>query len=113
MSETNGSGGDRRKRRRRSAMVKPRIVLAGLQSDTKVSELCRREGITAAQQNLLQQQNEAAMAQGDVAKSLIDVYRALGGGWQIRLGAGAMQVAPPPPESRPPEEIPPPADSKT
>jgi len=59
-------------------------------------------------QNLLQQQNDAVMAQGDVAKALIDVYRALGGGWQIRLGAGAMQVAPPQPESRPPEEIPPP-----
>ena len=49
MSETNGSGELRRKRRRRSAAEKLRIVLAGLQSDTKVSELCRREGITAAQ----------------------------------------------------------------
>ncbi len=67
------------------------------------------------EQNLLQQQNEAVMAQGDVAKALIEVYRALGGGWQIRLGAGAMQVAPsnPVPESRPPEKIPPPPDSRT
>jgi NodT family efflux transporter outer membrane factor (OMF) lipoprotein len=63
-------------------------------------------------QNLLLQQNDAIMAQGDVAKALIDVYRALGGGWQIRLGAGAMPVALPPPEWHPPEEIPSPADSK-
>src|SRR5882757_3562470 len=43
MSETNG------KRRKGSSAEKLRIVLAGLQSDTKVSELCRREGITANQ----------------------------------------------------------------
>jgi transposase len=47
MSETNGSS--RRGRRKFSADQKLRIVLAGLQSDTKVSQLCRREGITAAQ----------------------------------------------------------------
>jgi transposase len=44
MSETNGS----RKRKWTSA-EKLRIVLAGLQADTKVAELCRREGITANQ----------------------------------------------------------------
>jgi transposase len=49
MSEMNGSIDGRRKRRRRSAAEKLRIVLAGLQTETKVSELCRREGITAAQ----------------------------------------------------------------
>jgi transposase len=43
MSETNG------KRRKWSAVEKLRIVLAGLQADTKVSQLCRREGITANQ----------------------------------------------------------------
>src|ERR1700682_1343595 len=45
MSETNGSG----KRGRWSSAEKLRIVLAGLQADTKVAELCRREGITANQ----------------------------------------------------------------
>ncbi len=49
MSEMNGSGELRGKRRRRSSAEKLRIVLAGLQTDTKVSELCRREGITTAQ----------------------------------------------------------------
>ena len=37
------------KRQKRSASEKLRIVLAGLQADTKISELCRREGITATQ----------------------------------------------------------------
>jgi transposase len=45
MSETNGN----RKRKTWTAAEKLRIVLAGLQSDTKVAELCRREGITANQ----------------------------------------------------------------
>ena len=49
MSETNGLGGGRRGRRKFSAADKLRIVLAGLQADTKVSELCRREGISATQ----------------------------------------------------------------
>ncbi len=40
-------------------------------------------------QNLLEQQDAAAQAQGDVALALVEIYRALGGGWQIRLGAGA------------------------
>ena len=39
----------RGERRKRTAAEKLRIVLAGLQADTKVSELCRREGITATQ----------------------------------------------------------------
>lgn len=43
MRETNG------KRKQWSAAEKLKIVLAGLQADTKVSELCRREGITATQ----------------------------------------------------------------
>jgi NodT family efflux transporter outer membrane factor (OMF) lipoprotein len=34
---------------------------------------------------LVQQQDALAVAEGQVASSLVDVYRALGGGWQIRL----------------------------
>ena len=40
-------------------------------------------------QNLLEQQDQAAQAEGDIALALVQIYRALGGGWQIRLGAGA------------------------
>jgi transposase len=43
MSEMNG------KRKQWSSAEKLRIVLAGMQADTKISELCRREGITATQ----------------------------------------------------------------
>lgn len=43
MKETNG------KRKQWGSAEKLRIVLAGLQADTKISELCRREGITATQ----------------------------------------------------------------
>lgn len=37
------------KRKAWSSAEKLRIVLAGMQADTKISELCRREGITATQ----------------------------------------------------------------
>src|SRR5262249_1897989 len=37
------------------------------------------------QQNLVTQQNLLAQAQGNIALGLIQVYRALGGGWEIRL----------------------------
>lgn len=43
MKDANG------KRKQWSSADKLRIVLAGLQADTRISELCRREGITAAQ----------------------------------------------------------------
>jgi NodT family efflux transporter outer membrane factor (OMF) lipoprotein len=37
------------------------------------------------EQNLLEQQDRATQAQGDVPLALVEIYRALGGGWQIRL----------------------------
>jgi outer membrane protein TolC len=37
-------------------------------------------------QNLIQQQDQWAQARGQIAFGLIEVYRALGGGWQMRLG---------------------------
>ena len=40
-------------------------------------------------QNLLEQQDQATQAQGDVALALVEIYRAIGGGWQVRIGAGA------------------------
>ncbi|MBM4287457.1 MAG: efflux transporter outer membrane subunit [Deltaproteobacteria bacterium] len=51
-----------------------------------------REGMTdfttvlTAQQNLLAQQDSLATSLGDIALSLVGVYRALGGGWHIREG---------------------------
>ena len=34
---------------------------------------------------LVQQQDALAQAEGEVARSLVEIYRALGGGWQLRL----------------------------
>ncbi len=43
--------------------------------------------VAVLQEQLVQRQDQLAQAQGDIALGLIRVYRALGGGWQIRLGA--------------------------
>jgi outer membrane protein TolC len=57
------------------------------------------------QQNLIQQQDLWAQARGEIALGLIQAYRALGGGWEIRLpGAAAYERS-----DLPPEEVPPPA----
>jgi NodT family efflux transporter outer membrane factor (OMF) lipoprotein len=66
--------------------------------------------VAQLEQNLVQQQNQLAQAQAEIALGLIQVYRALGGGWEIRCGPGAgPQPAPAPapapkatfPEDRP------------
>jgi NodT family efflux transporter outer membrane factor (OMF) lipoprotein len=57
-----------------------------------------REGATdyttvlSAQQNLLEQQDQLAATQGDVAQGLISLYRALGGGWQTREGGDFVRA---------------------
>src|SRR5205807_9071831 len=40
--------------------------------------------VTQIQQNLVLQQDTLAQAQGEIALGLITVYKAMGGGWQIR-----------------------------
>src|SRR5262249_31130406 len=40
--------------------------------------------VLTAEQNLYTAQNDLAIAMGGVATGLANVYRALGGGWQIR-----------------------------
>jgi outer membrane protein TolC len=42
-------------------------------------------GVFVLQGALLRSQDELASAQGKIAASLIDVYKALGGGWEVRL----------------------------
>jgi outer membrane protein TolC len=52
------------------------------------------------EQALVQQQDLMAQAQGQIAQGLIEVYRALGGGWEIRCpvgGPGAPFPVPPNP----------------
>ena len=57
------------------------------------------------EQNLVTQQDSAAQARGQIAQGLIATYRALGGGWEIRLGDNAA-VPPPPAGPDPVEESP-------
>ena len=42
--------------------------------------------VLVAQQELLKQQNELVSMQGTVATTLVSLYRALGGGWEVRQG---------------------------
>jgi NodT family efflux transporter outer membrane factor (OMF) lipoprotein len=46
---------------------------------------------------LVGQQNKLAQASGDIALGFIQIYKALGGGWEIRLLEPAPVVAPAPP----------------
>jgi len=46
------------------------------------------------EQNLVTQQDTLAQAQGEIALGLIQVYRAMGGGWEIRLANGRPHLGP-------------------
>jgi NodT family efflux transporter outer membrane factor (OMF) lipoprotein len=48
--------------------------------------------VLTAQQNLLEQQDQLAVTRGSVAQALISLYRALGGGWQARVGEGFVRA---------------------
>jgi len=41
--------------------------------------------VTLLQQNLVPLEDTLAQSEGEIATGLIQVYRALGGGWEIRL----------------------------
>ena len=61
-------------------------------SAVSIAVLQYREGVTdfttvlTAQQSLLSQQDNLAITLGNISTSLVGVYRALGGGWEIREG---------------------------
>jgi NodT family efflux transporter outer membrane factor (OMF) lipoprotein len=46
--------------------------------------------VLTAQQALLNAQDSLAIAMGDIALNLVGIYRALGGGWEIRLGEDVL-----------------------
>jgi NodT family efflux transporter outer membrane factor (OMF) lipoprotein len=61
--------------------------------------------LTQVEQTLVVQEDVLAQAQGEIVTGLIQVYRALGGGWQIRLQGCNLQLPPPgvaPPAWQPP-----------
>ncbi|MBI2824451.1 MAG: efflux transporter outer membrane subunit [Planctomycetia bacterium] len=67
--------------------------------------------VSLLEQNLVTQQNLYAQAFGSIALGLVQTYRALGGGWQIRLDAAAAGAPGlgPPSGDRGPDIIPAPA----
>ena len=62
------------------------------QRSVNLATLQYREGITdfttvlTAEQNLLTYQDSLALTLGDISSNLVGVYRAMGGGWQLREG---------------------------
>lgn len=73
----------------------------------RVAQVKYREGeidfnrLFTVQQLLLNQQERLANARGNAAQSLVDLYRSLGGGWEIRLDPSAGGV----PAQEPPSEV--------
>jgi NodT family efflux transporter outer membrane factor (OMF) lipoprotein len=65
--------------------------------------------VTLLQQNLVTLEDTLAQAQGEIALGLIQVYRALGGGWQIRLPECQPGVLPPSAPAAAAEVLPTPA----
>jgi NodT family efflux transporter outer membrane factor (OMF) lipoprotein len=65
---------------------------AAAQRSLDLATLQYRQGITdfttvlTAQQALLSEQDNLASTLGDISNNLVGVYRALGGGWQVREG---------------------------
>jgi NodT family efflux transporter outer membrane factor (OMF) lipoprotein len=57
--------------------------------------------VTQLEQALVQQQDVLTQAQGEIVTGLIQVYKALGGGWQIRLTGCEITALPPQSESIP------------
>lgn len=83
----------------------------------RVAQVKYREGeidfnrLFTVQQLLLNQQELLAIARGNAAQSLVDLYRALGGGWEIRLnpsagGASTHELPAGPPLPPEPETLP-------
>ena len=66
--------------------------------------------VATLEQNLVTAQDAQAQARALIAQGLIQVYRALGGGWQIRLEEGDQPTLTQPPHAAPaPEKVPMPA----
>src|SRR5438445_7899020 len=61
--------------------------------------------VTQLETTLVQLQDTLAQARGEIALGLIQVYRALGGGWQIRLAGCETNGLPPLGELRPAEQV--------
>ena len=78
-------------RRQQANGILAEAVIAAKRS-ADLSLLRYKEGFSGyqrvldAQQSLVAQQQRYASSQGDAVRSLVAIYKALGGGWQIRQG---------------------------
>ncbi len=84
------------------AAAKAATELGVQQYRTGVIDFNRVFNLETAQ---VQQQDNLAVAEGDIALNLINVYRGLGGGWELRLEREAHGVGPAAPNGAP--DIPP------
>jgi NodT family efflux transporter outer membrane factor (OMF) lipoprotein len=73
------------------------------QYNAGVTDLTR---VTLLQQNLVGLEDTLAQAQGEIATGLIQVYRALGGGWEIRCQQSASGAVSLPAAEKPAESVP-------
>jgi len=84
----------------RRAMLQQECVDAADKAE-KIAKQVRKAGgvdfttLSLIQQNKVQQEDTLAQAQGEIALGLIQIYRALGGGWQIRLTGCEPNASPP------------------
>ena len=62
--------------------------------------------VSVIEQTLVQQQNLQAQAHGQIALGLVQVYEALGGGWEIRCPEMATEGVPLPETETPAESVP-------
>jgi NodT family efflux transporter outer membrane factor (OMF) lipoprotein len=60
--------------------------------------------VTQVEQNLVLQQNTLAEARGEIAQGLVQIFRALGGGWELRLSNDCAAILLGPQDSPPPAE---------
>jgi NodT family efflux transporter outer membrane factor (OMF) lipoprotein len=97
-----------REAERLAASVKDAALALKLASDNFAAGTIDYTPVFVAEQFLVQQQNAYALAQGDIALGLIQVYRALGGGWELRLADQPGACAVPPAASPAPDEVLPP-----
>jgi NodT family efflux transporter outer membrane factor (OMF) lipoprotein len=72
-----------------AASVKDSALALKLATDNFQAGTIDYTPVFVAEQFLVQQQNAYAQAQGDIALGLIQVYRAVGGGWELRLAEPA------------------------
>jgi hypothetical protein len=69
-------------------ITKARYLTGGYGGETSFSTY------TTYEQTLLNVQDLCAQAQGQIATGLITVYRALGGGWELRVRDDMIQTGP-------------------